>query len=282
MKIRYFFLIILFSITAKAQDKPDTLLNTWIPQGVSGLNVSQIAFSDWSQGGDNSITYSIFGIFGLNYYTETWGLKNNLKLTYGQTKIGETDFKTNDNEFYLETIFSLKFGWAVDPYISNTVRTSLTAGYKYSGDTARTKIADFFDPGYITQSLGFTYDKDKVFKSRLGIAIQETFTNKLRQYTDDAGTKDEIEAFKLETGIESVTDLNLPVDENLLYTSKLRLFTGFDRLDVWDVRWDNQVTAKINSWLNVNFNFIAVYERSQSVKTQIKEALQIGVAFNLF
>ena len=143
-------------------------------------------------------------------------------------------------------------------------------------------IADFFDPGYITQSLGFTYDKDKVFKSRLGIAIQETFTNKLRQYTDDAGTKDEIEAFKLETGIESVTDLNLPVDENLLYTSKLRLFTGFDRLDVWDVRWDNQVTAKINSWLNVNFNFIAVYERSQSVKTQIKEALQIGVAFNLF
>lgn len=282
MKIRYFFLIMVFGSFLYAQDKPDTLLNTWIPKGISGLNIAQIAFSDWSQGGDNSITYSIFGIFGLNYYTETWGFRNNLKITYGQTKIGDAGFKTNDNEFNLETVFSLKFGWAVDPYISNSVRTSLTAGYKYSGDTAKTKIADFFDPGYITQSLGFTFDKDKIIKSRLGIAIQETFTNKLRQYSDDPETKDKTEAFKLETGIESVTDLNLPLDDNLLYTSKLRLFTRFDHLDVWDVRWDNQITAKINSWLNVNFNFIAVYERSQSVKTQIKEALQVGVAFNLF
>jgi hypothetical protein len=282
MKIRIFLLIILFNTFLYAQDKPDTLLNTWIPKGVSGLNISQIAFSDWSQGGDNSITYSIFGVFGLNYYTESWGFKNNLKVTYGQTKIGDASYKTNDNEFYLETIFSLKFGWTVDPFFSNTVRTSITAGYKYSGDTAKTKIADIFDPGYITQSIGFTYDKDKIFKSRLGIAIQETFTNNQRQYSDDPVTTNEIESFKLETGIESVSDLNLPIDVNLLYTSKLRLFTRFDHLDVWDVRWDNQVTAKINSWLNVNFNFIAVYERSQSVKTQIKEALQVGVAFNLF
>ena len=42
MKIRYFFLIILFSITAKAQDKPDTLLNTWIPQGVSEIGRAHV------------------------------------------------------------------------------------------------------------------------------------------------------------------------------------------------------------------------------------------------
>lgn len=281
MKIRIFLLIILFNTFLYAQEKPDTLLNTWIPKGVSGLNISQIAFSDWSQGGDNSITYSVFGIFGLNYYTETWGFKNYMKLTYGQTKIGSANFKTNDNEFYLENVFSLKIGWAIDPYISNNVRSSLTAGYKYE-DTITIKTTEFFDPGYLTQSIGFAYDKDKVIKTRLGIAIQETFTNKLRQYTDDPETTDEVEAFKFETGIESVTDLNLSVAENILYNSKLRLFTRFKHLAIWDVRWDNQVTAKVNSWLNVNFNYIVVYERSQSIKTQIKEALQVGVAFNLF
>ncbi len=282
MKIRIFILFLFICCSAYSQEQPDTLVNTWIPKGVAGLNISQIAFGNWTQGGDNSITYSVFGIFGLNYYTKTWGLKNYLKLTYGRTKIGNADFKTNDNEFYLETIYSLKFGWAVDPFFSNTVRTAITSGYKYTSDTTKEKIADFFDPGYVTQSLGFTFDKDKIVKTRLGIAIQETFTNKLRQYSDDPATTDKVEAFKLETGVESVTDLNLPLAENILYTSKLRLFTRFDHLDVWDVRWDNQITAKINSWLNVNFNYILVYEKSQSIKLQTKEALQVGVAFNLF
>jgi hypothetical protein len=143
------------------------------------------------------------------------------------------------------------------------------------------EIADFFDPGYVTQTLGFTYDRSKVIVTRLGIGFQEVFTKIYNQYTDDPATT-EMEKFKFETGIESVTDLQLTLDDNLQYKSKLRLFSRFESMDVWDVRWDNTITAKINSWLNVNLTYLAVYEKDQSLTLQAKEALQVGVVYTIF
>lgn len=274
--------IILFLLTfaiISAQD--DKIPDGWTASGVAGLNLSQIALSNWSQGGDNSLAFNLTGNFKFVYVSNPWKLDNNLKLSFGKTKLGKEEFKTTDNEIYLENILSRDFGWAVSPFFSNTVRTVLTNGYQYD-ENQSTQISAFFDPGYVTQSLGFTYDKLKGFKTRLGIALQETFTNKFRYYSDDPDTEPEIEDFKLETGMESVTEGEFTLDDNLLMNSKLRLFTRFDALDVWDVRWDNTITAKINDYLNCNLNVLVIYEKSQSPKTQVKEALQLGITYTLF
>ncbi len=56
------------------------------------------------------------------------------------------------------------------------------------------------------------------------------------KFTDDIET----EAFKFETGTESVMDFNWDFMGNMIYKSKLRLFTFFEHLDVWDIRWEIQ------------------------------------------
>ena len=215
----------------------------WTPKAIAGLNISQLALSNWTQGGDNSITWTLTGDFGYNYKSMTWNFFNSLKVAYGRTKLGTQDFRTNNNDFYMENVLSYKIGGVVDPFFGNTVRTTVAAGYSYANDQA-TEIANFFDPGYVTQSLGFTYDRLSSFKTRLGIAVQETFANRFRQYTDDIATS-KIEAFKLETGLQSVTSGNVQLAENLLFSSSLTLFTRFKSLDVWDVRWDNSIVAKV-------------------------------------
>ena len=259
----------------------DSTMNKWIPSLVAGFNASQIAFSNWTQGGENSITWTLTGDFGLRYKLEHWSFKNQLKAAYGRTKQGGEDFITNDNELYLESVLSYHIlGWKVNPYFSNTVRTQITEGFDYS-TTPETKIADFFDPGYVTQSLGFTYDHLESIQTRIGIAFQEVITSQFNQYSDDPDTPNEIEDFKFETGIESVTDANYTLDENLLLKTKLRLFSRFESLDVWDVRWDNTITAKVNSWLNVNFGFLLIYQEDQSKRAQIKQALQLGIIYTI-
>ena len=95
-------------------------------------------------------------------------------------------------------------------------------------------------------------------------------------------TPDKKEAFKFQTGMESVTDANFTVAENMLYTTRLRLFSAFDQLDVWDVGWENTVTAKVNSFLDVNLNVIVLYEKLESPKTQIKEGLNVGISYTVF
>lgn len=270
--------IILFCVTIYSQT--DSLKQGWTPLGVAGLNLSQISFTNWSQGGDNSIAWTFFSNFGLIYKDTLWKWKNNLKLAYGRTKLGNADYRTNDNELYFESVLAYSIGWSVDPFFSNSVRTSVAPGYEYT-DTSAIKIANFFDPGYVIQSLGFTYDKNKYVTTRLGIALQETFTHNFTQYSDDPATA-EIEKFKLETGIESVTTLQYALQENLLYNSQLNLFTRFKQMDVWDVRWDNTITAKINNYVNVNLNVLLIYQKSQSPKTQVKEALQLGFTYTIF
>ncbi|MCE1189358.1 MAG: DUF3078 domain-containing protein [Ignavibacteria bacterium] len=277
-KLFLFVSIFIVLYNCKAFAGADT---TWVPTGTVGINVSQVSFSNWAQGGDNSISWTGFGNMGLLYQTSTWSLSNKLKIAYGRTKLGDQDYRTNDNELYFETVATKMAGWAVNPFFSNTVRTTLTTGYDYkSGVTV--PISDFFDPGYISQSLGFTYKEDTWLLTRMGIALQEVFTKNYRQYSDDPATTDKEEAFKLETGMESVTDTKLKLDDNLLYQSSLRLFTRFNHLDVWDVRWDNNITVKATKYVNVNLSVLLVYEKSLSTRTQLKQALQMGVVYSIF
>jgi hypothetical protein len=254
-------------------------LYTWTPLAVVGINLSQVALSNWTQGGENALAVSFIGAGGLKYYTESWKFKNDLRLAYGRTKLGSQDFRTTDNELYLESVLSYNIGWAIDPYISNNVRSALGTGYDYGQDSV-IAIAGFFDPGYVTQSIGFTYNKLENFTTRLGFAVQETFTNKYNQYADDPATT-KVEKTKVETGLESVTTAEFSLQENLLYKSNLRLFSRFESLDVWDIRWGNAVVAKINDYLNVNLAFLLIYQKDQSPKTQIKEALQVGFTYRL-
>ncbi len=100
-------------------------------------------------------------------------------------------------------------------------------------------------------------------------------------YSDDLETL-EVEKFKFDTGVESVTSANFKLDDNLLYTSELRLFGTFNALDVWDVRWDNVITAQISKLVNVNLNVLLIYDEDQVKRTQLKEALQIGLTYALF
>lgn len=266
-----------------AQDIPDSLLSTgWNPSGVVGLNLSQTAFSNWAQGGTNSLAFSVYTNLGAIYFDYPWKWKNRLNAIYGRTKLESIGYRTTENDIYFESVGSRSIGWAVDPYIAVTFRSALTKGFDYKSDPA-VQIVDFFDPGYLTEAIGFTYDKSKIITTRLGIAFQQTFADSFAfLYTDDPETPNEIEKFKFETGLESVTEVKYEFLENMNYYSFLRLFTRFKNLDVWDVRWDNIITAKINKYINVNFAVTVLHEISQTRKTQLREALQLGFSYSLF
>jgi hypothetical protein len=285
MKWVYLFLTVLFlsgeNLPAQGAhlNKDTTRVLGWFPKAVIGFNISQIELKNWSQGGDNSVTW--IGTFNGSldcYASDGWDFKNSLILEYGRSKSGDQDFRTNANELYLTDVLSKHIGWAVDPFFSNDLLSALTTGYSYSQNTP-VAVAGFFDPAYATQSLGFTYNKESMYNTRLGIAAQETFDNRFRQYTNDTSIT-RSRRFKFDTGVESVSNVKFPVAENIALQSSLRLFTRFESLDVWDVRWETIITGKINSFLNMNFSYLLIYQKDQSLDTQMKEGLNVGFVYS--
>jgi hypothetical protein len=262
-----------------AQPTTDTLFKMgWSPKGVVSINLSQIAFDNWIQGGENSLSFLSLLKGGAYYRTKTWFIANRLKVSYGGSSTS-SKYITTDNELRLENLFIRDLRWKVSPYFNNEVRTGIVNGYEFVGDN-KNQISAFFDPGYIMQSLGFIYAR-KVFTTRLGVALQETFTNKFYKYSDDDKTS-EIEKFKLDTGIESVSEAAYEIMKNIVYTGRLKLFSRFNSLDVWDVNWENIITAKVNDYINVNFTYDLIYQKDQTYRTQTKEALQVGFSYVIF
>ena len=277
---KYLFVLLLINISLLASSTDSSMsVNPIEPKFVVGVNLSQIAFSNWAKGGENSFTWTILSDFDLKYFNDNWTLRNEFDISYGRTKLGGSSFRINNNEINLESVLAYKVGWIVDPFLGNSIRTQVTNGYDYEKNPDKS-IVDFFDPAYVTQSFGFTYDKLSVGTTRFGIALQETFTNVHTQYSDDIET-DKVENFKFETGIESVTNGEMLIDTNIRLKSKLRLFTRFESLDVWDVYWDNKFVSKLNSYLQVNFDVVIIYEKSQSLRTQAKEAFQLGITYTV-
>jgi hypothetical protein len=278
-KLLVLFVIIFLSQILKAQPATDTLFKMgWTPKGVVSVNLSQIAFDNWIQGGENSMSFLSLIKAGAYYRSKAWFIANRLKIQYGGANTSSR-YITTDNELRLENIFIRDVGWKISPYFSNEVRTGIVNGYEFSGD-AKNQVTAFFDPGYINQALGFIFAK-KVFTTRLGIGLQETFTNKFTKYSDDDKTS-EIEKFKIETGVESVSETAYEFMKNIIYTGRLRLFSRFNSLDVWDVNWENVFTAKVNDYINVNFTYNLIYQKDQTYRTQTKEALQVGFSYVLF
>ena len=252
----------------------------WQTKGIISLNLSQTALDNWTKGGDNSFALSFLGDFHADYHSNSWILTNYMKLTWGSSKVGSDISKITDNELIVENVLSKGAGWFAKPYASNTLRTQLVNGYSYDV-TPKVQVSGFFNPAYLTQEVGLIYDKIDWFKTRFGVGFKETVTNNFNTSTDNPDTKT-IEKSSFETGISSVSEMNIGIAKNISLKSKLSLFGRFENLGIWDVYWDNTLTGKVNDFVNVNVNVLVVYNRDESVKTQVKEALQLGISYAIF
>jgi hypothetical protein len=266
-----------FCIAASGAE--DEVKPGWKNELVANLNLTQASFDNWAQGGENTLGWQV----GLNskftHYGDhhEWG--NAAKLAYGMQKVGDEDARTSVDEITLETVYTYKPEFFVHPYVAATAQTQFSKGYEYL-DSVKTEISDFLDPGYFTQSVGVGRSYRGVVTSRLGFAVKETVADKHPvPYTDDPETVDEMEKTKVEAGMESVTDLSLGFGDNLLFTSKLGLFSNLEASNEIDVTWDNLLTAKVEEYLSVTLNVKLFYDRDISKKRQLKQSLALGLTY---
>lgn len=278
-------LLVLFSIALNAQTPPaDTtsvVPGPWKHSVVAGLNLTQVAFKDWAQGGENALSYavSVNGRSQRQDTTTTW--TNTYKFAFGQTRLGIQGLRKTDDKIDVESVISYKIRAFVDPYASVTLKTQFALGFTYDQATGtKTAVSKFFDPAYLTQTVGFGYQPVPEVKTRLGAGLREVVTSTFVSYADDPATS-QVEKIKVDGGLESVTNIDLALDDNLVFTSKLELFAAFHALDEVIIRADNTLAAKVNKFISVILNMQIINDRRVTPRTQVKETLSLGVSYTL-
>jgi hypothetical protein len=250
----------------------------WNKDLVGSINLTQIHYSDnWTQGGENSLAWkALLGtLWENNQPKSNW--RNTAKLVYGQIKQSDDELRKSDDEIKVESVLTYKAGTYLNPYVAFNGLTQFTKGYVYS-DTGKTEVSNFFDPAYLRESLGLGYKPSANFITRLGISFKQTIADRHRlRYGNKAD-----QSVRVETGIESTTDFTQKIEENVLFKSKLELFTAFENISAVDMIWDNTLTGKISKYFAVTASLYLFYDEDILKELQIKQALDFGITYTFF
>jgi hypothetical protein len=307
------FLILAVILPTLAWSQADTV-KKWQWTGITGINLNQASFTNWTAGGVNSVAFSALGKYTGNYKKDKLTWNNNLNLQYGMLKEkGESLTKNEDLIELISTLgYSIAKKWSAAGYVS--FRTQFADGFDEDNDSIR--ISTFMAPAYLTLSPAFRYEPNDWFYLLLSPA-----TAKITFVTDqdlaDLGSFGVKPAEKNENGDILVSGektlvylgpfleayMKKEVAKNLTYESRFNVLYTFmnrDNLESYDadVSWENFLNYNIAKYFSVSLFLHFVYLPGQPAisfdtydgavtvnaepnrRIQIKETLGIGITYS--
>ena len=305
------------SLTPKRPDGPrpkeniiDILNERLSFHGSYGININQIALSNWAAGGENTWTGKAFANFKLVDHTKTLEQTLSGDFAFGISRFADKRIEKQDDK--IDLTYSMnrntKDQWKIA--MVSTFSTQFANGYKYPHDS--TVISSFFAPAYLTLSGGYTYktknERFQIYMSPLAgkitfvtnqdLADQGAFGVK-KGYYDQDSVWIPGEHIAPALGVNIIVNYKQPIGKNITYTTLLNTFYNYverrddNRLRL-DVNWENTIhfviTKYISAILFVHLKYdhnttFPVYEEIDGVQTvvdnvpklQLKES--VGIAF---
>jgi hypothetical protein len=282
---------ILFSTHGvQAQDDAfETLeVGEWAHQAVGSFSGSQAGYTNWSEGGVNTLSFTA-SLRGKSLgVSQRWKQRHEARLAFGAVKTNGRDYRKAVDVIHGNSAFLHEgdgFWQTFKPTVAMDARTQFVKGLNYrenpfnDGREPPVKVSGFMSPAYIAQTIGLTYEQGNWFSQRLGLSSKQTIVidRRLRSlYGLDTGDRSLVEG-----GVESETSFDRVVLPRTRFKSSLTLFQAFKALEWPDMYWETLLEIQANQWLTTNVSAVFVYNADVSSELQIKEVISVGISFTL-
>jgi hypothetical protein len=316
MKKNLLLLLLVLPAMLMAQDSIPP--KNWKWTGLTGINLNQAAFANWTAGGINSVAFSALGKFTGDYTKNKVTWNNNLNLMYGLVKNENESLKKNQDLIELISVlgYNVSKKWSVTAYMS--FRTQFAPGYDVDYDTIM--VSDIMAPGYLTLSPSMRFTPND-WSYILLSPVTAKFTFVLDQSLANLGSFGVTPAVYDSVGGQWVmveqgenmlvycgpfmeAYMKKDIAKNLNFESRLNIMYTFlnrENLDPWDmdVSWENFINYKIAKYFTASILLHFVYLPGQPMikfetqpdgivvpkaepnkHVQIKETLGIGITYS--
>jgi hypothetical protein len=253
------------------------------------LGLAQGHSSNWAAGAEKSS-------FSMNSYVNLFAnLKknrirwdNNLDLLYAiQNNTSQGTRKNDDRiDLYSKYTYRLNSKWGVGAV--GNFRTQFSDGFDYS-KTPKEKISGFMNPAYLTIAPGFDWQPTTYFSLFLS-PISGRWTYVSDKSFGERYNVDSNRNVRTEMGAFASAKFKRDIFKNVNLTSRLDLYSNYlEKPQNLDVYWTNVITLKVNSFLNVTYNFDLIYDddvrifgpNGDAPRTQIKSLLSVNLTKSL-
>ena len=277
ISLKLFFMFALFftsEISLLGQEPADTA-RYWKVSGKTSLNFSQVSLTNWSEGGDGSVSGAfLFGITA-NKLKGRHSWDNNFAFEYGMTKNNSESLRKSVDQIYLSSKYGYEIGkpWYLSALFD--FKSQSAKGFNYPNTDEY--ISRFFAPAYMNLAFGFDYKPNADFSLLLS-PVSTKFTFVLDDFLASSGSfgVEPGNQFRAEFGAYlKMAYIKKSLVKNVDFQTRLDLFSNYlKNPQNIDVNWDVKFDMKINEWLSANLGTTLKYD--DDIKYKDSEGLEHG------
>jgi hypothetical protein len=286
----------------------------WKHNGFIQVNFNQISLSNWSGGGENTISVISLLDYSWRYNngdsTTSWD--NTYSFGYGLSRLSESGVRKSEDRIEIDSKLNRRASGNLNYSALLNFRSQFAPGYKYPNDSV--VVSRFMAPGYLVLSLGMNYQPQKYLSIFLSPATGKgTFVRDQRLadmglYGVEAALKDAEgniirrgRQFRPEFGAYVDVKFNKDVVKNVRVRSQLSLFANYtdrnpqNRKNI-DVNWTTTINMKVNDYIGASLFTQLVYDHDVLIpvtrivegkkvqekigpRLQVKQMLGVGFAY---
>lgn len=259
-------------------------VKAWSVQGQNTLMLNQAAFSNWVGGGANNVGWLAGVNYNLTYEKDKDLWENIIILGYGQNNTKGIGTRKTQDVINLSTNYGHEF--AKNWYLSGGIglQTQFAGGYEDGNNPDAKKISNFMAPGYLNIGAGVTYRPNDNFTMTLRPA-NARWTFVLDEDLQTAGTyglKNDGDSSLFQFGFLGTAIYKIKIMENINLTNTASVFSNYlDHPDRLVLGYSGILNMKINKFISTNITLDLLYDHNQIQKTQLKQTLGVGFAYNI-
>ena len=289
MKKLFFALLAMTGVQVFSQEatEPVAVSDTvkhWSIEGQHTLMLNQAAFSNWVGGGANNVGWLAGVNYNMTYQKDKDLWENIVVLGYGQNNTKGIGTRKTQDAINLSTNYGRKISdnWYVSAGAG--LQSQFAAGYEDGNNPDAAKISNFMAPGYLNIGAGFTYRPNDNFTMTLRPAnARWTFVlDKDLQTAGTYGLKNDGDSSLFQFGFLGTATYKVKLMENITLVNNASVFSNYlDHPERLVLSYGGILNLKINKYISSVITLDLLYDHNQIKRTQLKQTLGVGFAYNL-
>lgn len=255
----------------------------WSIHGQHTLMLNQAAFSNWIGGGANNVGWLAGVNYNLTYEKDKDLWENIIILGYGQNKTKGIGTRKTQDVINLSTNYGRKISESWYASAGAGLQSQFAPGYEDGNNPEAKKISNFMAPGYLNLGAGFTYRPNANLTVTLRPAnARWTFVlDKDLQYAGNYGLKNDGDSSLFQFGFLGTAIYKIKLMENIDLTNSASVLSNYlDHPERLVLSYSGIINMKINKFISTNITLDLLYDHNQIQKTQLKQTLGVGLAYN--
>jgi len=296
LKINITYLLTFLCLTNLLFSQSNDIPEKWKNSGNALFLVNQSSFSNWTSGGQSSISGTLKIDYNFNYSDNGWDWDTKVISNFGLNKISGSDFlKKTDDRIEINSVLGKKFNndiigrWSYSSFFN--FQTQFAKGYRFgrdaNGNPNRTEKSRFFSPATVQLGVGMYWKKSKDLWVNVApmtgklILVNRRFTENLNENQTYFGVKKGGNS-RFELGASIRSYYKSEIFENVTMENRLSLYS--DYLDIpqnIDFDCTFNFIMKVNQYVSTNLIFQFVYDDNEIRRVQVREVLGVGLNIDL-